>query len=396
MSSYLDKTGLTELWAKIKAYITTKLASYLPLSGGTLTGDLLFSNSITTTRQIRGVVGYNDYWRVSGGATASNDGWMEIATADDGTEPIYVRQYYGVYNSIAHSVTLLDASGNTLFPGIVTASAFSGNATSATKAVQDGKGNVIADTYSTKESTSTSVGLASNGSGSYNINFYNASGTRLFTLSNSDIITLLTTGSMPSNIKAYADVSGVALSNRCSRIALTSNGYSFYNESGSVMFNVTNSMLFSLAQSYINSNAGADFLVHSQSSLHLRSSEWDWEGSGPTGTGSRVLHIATISGLGLIHIKGIHSAGTSGYMGIIDVEIGPRTGSLNHAEKAISDSSLAYVRGSSIDKMDLYVKEAYGANHYQMSVVEMIAGAAIIWDTTSSAVTAPTNLVSIT
>ena len=71
-------------------------------------------------------------------------------------------------------------------------------------------------------------------------------------------------------------------------------------------------------------------------SNRLKSSAWDWEGSGPTGTGSRVLHIATISGLGLIQIKGIHSAGASGYMGIIDVEIGPRAGSLNHAEKAIS------------------------------------------------------------
>jgi len=36
-------------------------------------------------------MGDNDQWRVGGAATASNAGYMEIATADDGTEPIYVR-----------------------------------------------------------------------------------------------------------------------------------------------------------------------------------------------------------------------------------------------------------------------------------------------------------------
>jgi hypothetical protein len=42
---------------------------------------------------------------------------MEIATADDGTEPIYVRQYTGVYSTIKNEAILLDASGNTYFPG---------------------------------------------------------------------------------------------------------------------------------------------------------------------------------------------------------------------------------------------------------------------------------------
>jgi len=64
---------------------------WVRIGGDTMTGDLLFSNSATTTRQIRGIVGDNDYWRVAGGATAANAGWMEIATADDGNEPIYVR-----------------------------------------------------------------------------------------------------------------------------------------------------------------------------------------------------------------------------------------------------------------------------------------------------------------
>lgn len=46
---------------------------------------------------------------------------MEISTSDDGTEPIYVRQYTGVYSTLTRTATLLDGSGNTSFPGRVTA-----------------------------------------------------------------------------------------------------------------------------------------------------------------------------------------------------------------------------------------------------------------------------------
>lgn len=99
--------------------VTGHASSDLALSGGTMTGDILFANSGTTTRQIRGIVGDNDYWRIAGGATASNGGWMEIATADDGNEPIYVRQYTGAYTTVTRTLTLLDASGNTTFPGTI-------------------------------------------------------------------------------------------------------------------------------------------------------------------------------------------------------------------------------------------------------------------------------------
>lgn len=67
----------------------------------------------------------NDFFRIRVGG-ASNGGWAEIATADDGTEPIYVRQYTGVFSSVTRTATLLDGSGNTTFPGALTASSFSG------------------------------------------------------------------------------------------------------------------------------------------------------------------------------------------------------------------------------------------------------------------------------
>ena len=58
----------------------------------------------------------NDLFRIRCGGL-SNQGWVEIATADDGTEPIYVRQYTGGFASITRTLTLLDGSGNTICPG---------------------------------------------------------------------------------------------------------------------------------------------------------------------------------------------------------------------------------------------------------------------------------------
>jgi hypothetical protein len=81
---------------------------------------------------VRGNMGDNDQARILVGATATNAGFLEIATADDGTEPIHVRQYTGVFTTLARTATLLDASGNTSFPGTLTATTFSGAGTSLT------------------------------------------------------------------------------------------------------------------------------------------------------------------------------------------------------------------------------------------------------------------------
>lgn len=136
----LDRTGVGTLWSICKTKFALKDHShnYLPLSGGILTGDLLFNNSGTTFRQIRGTCGDNDFWRIGGGATGNNAGYMEIATADDGIQPIYVRQYSGPFSTITRTATLLDGSGNTSFPGTVAAAKFKGalegNASTASNA----------------------------------------------------------------------------------------------------------------------------------------------------------------------------------------------------------------------------------------------------------------------
>lgn len=102
---------------------------YVKKAGDTMTGDLnisgghilyMLQTSPTSTQQIRLQGGSNDYGRIAFGATAENAGWMEIASSDDGNEPIYARQYTGVFTTIKRTATLLDASGNTSFPGSVT------------------------------------------------------------------------------------------------------------------------------------------------------------------------------------------------------------------------------------------------------------------------------------
>ncbi len=64
---------------------------------------------------MRGAMGGNDFFliRIGGNADA---GWSEIATADNGTEPIYVRQYTGDFVSVVNEMKLLDESGNTVIP----------------------------------------------------------------------------------------------------------------------------------------------------------------------------------------------------------------------------------------------------------------------------------------
>lgn len=98
-------------------------------NNGTLTqnGDIIIHQASSTgTRQVRFQGGDNDYGRVAYGGTASNAGWMEIASCDDGNEPIYARQYTGVFTTVKRTATLLDANGNTVFPGTVTAPTFTG------------------------------------------------------------------------------------------------------------------------------------------------------------------------------------------------------------------------------------------------------------------------------
>lgn len=114
-------------------------------SGLTSSGDIILNqNGSTGTRQLRIQCGDNDYGRIAAGATAANAGWMEIATADDGNEPIYVRQYTGVYSTVKRTLTLLDSDGNSNFPGNVTTKDIYGSAGSFSSVTSSGDINTNA------------------------------------------------------------------------------------------------------------------------------------------------------------------------------------------------------------------------------------------------------------
>ena len=139
------------------AYTNVATLSSL-ISVGTLT-DLTVTNAINGTltktvtgtnsaELVRGNMADNDHFRILVGGTANNAGYVEISTADDGTEPIYVRQYTGVFSSLTRTATLLDGSGNTSFPGTVTATTYTGTWNGTTIAGQYG-GTGVANTGKT-------------------------------------------------------------------------------------------------------------------------------------------------------------------------------------------------------------------------------------------------------
>jgi len=98
-----------------------------------VTSDITFGDSGTTMRGVRGTAGSNDYWFVGADASATDSGSLILATGDNGTESIVVRQYTGSINDANTSyreLTLLDASGNTTLPGTLNVGGFGvGNGT---------------------------------------------------------------------------------------------------------------------------------------------------------------------------------------------------------------------------------------------------------------------------
>ena len=87
--------------------------------------DLTFDaqDSANTMHGVRGVIGTNDHWFVGGRATGTDVGSLVLATGDNQSEPILVRQYSGLItagNSSYRELSLLDSAGNTGIPGALT------------------------------------------------------------------------------------------------------------------------------------------------------------------------------------------------------------------------------------------------------------------------------------
>lgn len=111
-------------------------------AGDTMTGTLHVQAGVNLLEtdggscHLHGIFATNDWWDIAGYTTAADSGYLDIRTGDGGNEPIYISQI-GSSGNVAHRATILDGSGNTQFPGTVTAPTFSGalsgNASSASK-----------------------------------------------------------------------------------------------------------------------------------------------------------------------------------------------------------------------------------------------------------------------
>jgi len=114
----------SSLYPALSYSVAGTAGSVVASASGSTSIDLLYAS-----------IADNDFVRVRAGSTGSNAGFLEIATADDGTEPIYARQYSGGFTTPARTATLLDGSGNTSFPGALVAQSL--RATFASAAARD-------------------------------------------------------------------------------------------------------------------------------------------------------------------------------------------------------------------------------------------------------------------
>lgn len=141
------REAMSKIWYWIQKIINGT-AGYIPLSGygdvlGSatknkgITGDIWFADKGNNQGTgIGGRMSDNDYWRiyaagdptinpaVAGNGSGLDCGYLEIATADNGNEPIIVRQY-GLsstgdgfdFRTVLRTLFLLDHQGNTRIPG---------------------------------------------------------------------------------------------------------------------------------------------------------------------------------------------------------------------------------------------------------------------------------------
>lgn len=135
----------------------------LPLTGGTINGDINITGKINNKSanvmhpeekveytQLEGNMGANDFWRLAVGVsypgTSENDSgssYLSIDISDDNNEQLLVRRYTGtntwLETNIKKTLTLLDPTGNSIFPGSITATSVltTGDSTSKTQAVTD-------------------------------------------------------------------------------------------------------------------------------------------------------------------------------------------------------------------------------------------------------------------
>ena len=170
---------------------------YVKRAGDTMTGDLFFSDVGTGVRQIRFIAGGSDLGRLAVGATGSDAGYVEIASTDNGNEPIYVRQYTGPFATVKRTLTLLDASGNTILPGTLTAAGATINGATTIN-------STLHTTGATTLDSTLSVGGTATMKGALNVNGAATIGSNLTVAGTSTLNgPLVTNGAVTFNNEAF-------------------------------------------------------------------------------------------------------------------------------------------------------------------------------------------------
>jgi hypothetical protein len=210
-NTIVNKPTLISGSAQVTAGSTTNFATDIKtqLNSNTVISSSAQIISITasvsgtgSTEIIRATMGDSDYFRLLVGATVSNGGFVEIGTADDGVEPIHIRQYTGNFASLIRTATLLDDTGNTSFPQRVTANSFVG-AISASNGVISGSSQLtVLNTFTA--STNTFITDINTKTGSFETKFISigasTSSLNSFTSSAAPRLTNLETTSASVNI----------------------------------------------------------------------------------------------------------------------------------------------------------------------------------------------------
>ena len=153
--NYLDgATSNVQTQLNGKAGSSHTHSQYLPLSGGTLTGNLTInSGRYLATNSIQAV-------NSSSTLQLSSQNQLDISTSGSiitllSNDSISIDAATTTFSGVARPATnnTYDLGASSLKWRNVYATTFSGNATSATKATQDASGNIITSTYLNKTST---------------------------------------------------------------------------------------------------------------------------------------------------------------------------------------------------------------------------------------------------
>jgi hypothetical protein len=167
----------------------------------------------TNKTVIYGDMGTNDQFRIQIGGN-TNAGFVEFATADDASEPIYFRQYTGVFTTATRTLTLLDGSGNSLFPGMVSATSNVIGGNIRTAGLISATGNVTGNFFIGNGSQLTGITVSASGyfisNGTSNIAIASANANAFVTIAGTaNVAVFATTGAFITGVvSASGNVTG--------------------------------------------------------------------------------------------------------------------------------------------------------------------------------------------